>query len=203
MCNIFVKAASPNDCDTAAKLTFMAYHKYSYDIFGQVGEAGALDYYKKLWLHGRNRFSHHYSYIAQSDDNSQPVALMTCYPAPLISKLTNPTIYQLICIRKFSFFLHLITHLNNFYYFAKGTEIDPAEFYIATLSVLPEYRRQGIGAKMLRYARHLAREQGYKRCVLHVSAENESGIRFYEKNGFTKSPLTEKQTAYFKMVYSV
>jgi ribosomal protein S18 acetylase RimI-like enzyme len=128
---------------------------------------------------------------------------MTCYPSSLIAKLVGPTIRQLVYIGKAAFILHFLVHLNNFYYFTKGTEIDPAEFYVATLSVLPEYRSQGVGSEMLRYARKLAREQGFKRCALHVTAENKDGIRFYERNGYKKSGPAREQAAYFRMVYSV
>jgi len=201
MCKIRIEAASPGDADAAAELTFMAYHKYAYDIFGQVGQAGALDHFRKLWVHGHNRFGYRYSYIAKSDNKM--VALMTCYPSTLITKLVGPTIWQLISIGKATFICHFIFHLRNFYYFSIGAEADPTEFYVATLSVLPEYRGLGIGAEMLRYARNLAREQAFKRCTLHVSAENEGGIRFYERNGFTKSPPVEAQASYFRMVYSI
>jgi len=201
MCKVRIVAAAPEDFNAAAELTFMAYHKYAYDIFGEIGAEGAIDHFKKLWRHGHNRFGYHYSYIAKSDD--KPVGLMTCYPSALITKLVGPTIRQLICIGKFSFLRHFIVHLNNFYYFSKGAETNASEFYVATLSVLPEYRSKGVGTEMLRYARKLTREQGFKRCTLHVSAENKSGIRFYERNGFSKAPPIEEQVAYFRMVKSI
>jgi len=201
MHKIHIESAAPEDSDAAAELTFMAYHKYSYDIFGQIGEEAALDHYKKLWRYGHNRFGYHYAYIAKLDN--KPVGLMTCYPSPLIAKLVGPTVRQLICIGKATFLLHFITHLNNFYYFSKGAETDPAEFYIATLSVLPEYRSQGIGTEMLRYARKLAREQNFKRCALHVCAENKDGVKFYERNGFKKSWPMKEQATYFRMMCAV
>ena len=198
---IAINPATPQEAIVAAKLTFMAYHKFSYDIFGHIGEEAAHKYYRLLWLHGYNRFGYQYSYLAKTDN--KPVGLMTCYPAPLIKKLVIPTFRQLIYIGKGKFLLHFITHLNNFYYFASNQETYPDEFYIATLSVLPEYRGMGIGAELLEYARKLTREQSLRRCILHVNAENEKGIRFYERNGFTKAKPVEKQASYFRMVQSV
>ena len=161
MNEIQIQPASPKEADIAAQLTFMAYHRYSYDIFGQVGKHAAIDHYKKLWQHGDNRFGYRFSYIAKV--GNKPVGLMTGYPAPLIKKLVSPTIRQLIRIGKFSFIRHFITHLTNFYYFASNQECQKDEFYVATLSVLPEYRSLGIGAEMLRHARKLTREQNLRR----------------------------------------
>ncbi|MCL2400418.1 MAG: GNAT family N-acetyltransferase [Defluviitaleaceae bacterium] len=200
MNEINIVGATKEDADLAAQLTYMAYHKFSYDIFGEVGEAKALVYFKKLWMHKSNRFSYRYSYIAKFDN--VPVGLMTCYPSRLIEKLVGSTVWQLICIGKIHFFRHLVTHTENFYYFARNAEILPDEFYVATLSVLPEYRNHGIGAEMLKYARKLTKDENFRRCVLHVSAENNDGVRFYERNGFTKALPFDKPPVYFRMVDS-
>ena len=201
MNEIHVVAASKEDADLAAQLAYMAYHRFSYDIFGKVGEEKALIYFKKLWKHGFNRFSYRYSYIAKI--NNVPVGLMTCYPSPLIEKLVGYTVLQLICIGKIHFLRHFITNMGNFYYFARNAEVLPDEFYVATLSVLPEYRSHGIGAEMLKHARELTRSEEFRRCVLHVSADNNDGIRFYERNGFTKALPFDKPPVYFRMVDSM
>ena len=196
--NIHIKPSSPAEADTAAKLCFMAYHKFSYDIFGQIGEEAAIERFKQLWLHGNNRFGYRFSYTAEI--NNKAVAIMTCYPSPQIKKLAAPTLWYLTRIGKLPFILHLISHLPNFYYFANDQEFPACEFYLATLSVLPEYRSMGIGAKMLQHARKLSRDLNLQNCSLHVTAENEGGIRFYERNGFKKAPPQYKSPTYFKMV---
>ena len=201
MHNIYIEPASPKEADIAAKLTFMAYNRFSYDIFGNVGEKAAQEYYKRLWLHGYNRFGYRFSYISKV--SGKPVGLMTCYPSSFITELSGPTIWQLIRIGRLAFICHFITHLINFYFFASNQETLPDDFYIATLSVLPKYRGLGIGAEMLRFARNLALKQNCKRCALHVNAENEDGIRFYERNGFTKTSSPEKKAVYYKMVHSI
>ena len=197
---IQIEPANIKDADAAAKLTFMAYHKFSYDIFGNIGEHAATENFKQLWLHGDNRFGCHYSYIAKV--NGEVIGLMTCYKAGLIKKLVAPTLWQLLRIGKFNFVRHFITNIRNFYYFAKSDDILPDEFYVATLAVTPEYRGQGVGAEMLRYAHKLAQKADLGRCTLHVSAENKSGIRFYERNGFKKVEPKSAKPTYFRMVYS-
>ena len=200
MKEIQIANASPEDADVAAILAFAAYHKFSYDIFGEINEEAARDYFKKLWLHGENRFGHCYSYVAKTQNKT--IGLITCYPTPLIRKLVYPTVWQLINIGRFKFIWHFLTHLENFYYFSSTQDLKPNEMYIATLSVLPEYRCLGVGTKMLQYACNLSKEMGLKYCTLHVDAKNNGGIRFYERNGFTKAPPIENVN-YFRMVHSV
>ena len=193
--------AKAEDCNAAGNLSFMAYHKYSYDIFGQIGEAAATDYFCKLWLHGNNRFGYHYSYVAKLA--GQTVAIMTCYPAKHIKKLAKPTIRQLFKIGKSSFAGHYLSHLSNFFHFSNSREFGPSEFYIATLSVLPEYRSMGLGAYLLRFARKLTAEHGCTRLSLHVNADNKDGLRFYQRNGFNKATPYDQGMAYYRMVYTL
>jgi GNAT superfamily N-acetyltransferase len=176
----------------------MAYHKYSYDIFGQVGKDGSHHFFGELWKHKNNRFSHSHSFLGWY--NGSPVSLMTCYPQTFVEKLVNPTLWQLIRIGRLRFIGHLLTHLSNFYYFTH-MESSADDFYIATLAVLPEYRSKGVGAKMLKFARNLAKERGFRYCSLHVSADNGKGLRFYENNGFKKANSYEAAPAYYRMVY--
>jgi len=190
-----------NEADVAASLTFMAYHIFSYDIFGEVGEERATALFKHLWLHGNNRFGHQYSYIGWLKNS--PVALMTCYPAPLITKLVPPTVWQLVRAGRLAFIWHILSHLDNFYYLASSHDIPANEFYVATLSVLPKHRGCGIGAEMLSHARELTEILGMRRCTLHVNAENKDGIRFYERNGFVKTETSESTSNYFRMVNPV
>lgn len=201
MIEVQIEPASGAEADVAASLSFMAYHEFSYDIFGKVGERAATEYFKRLWLHGENRFGYKYSYIAKVRGNT--VGIMTCYPSPYIKTLTLPTFWQLMHVGGATFLFHFLAHLSNFYHFSSTREFHADEFYVATLSVLPEYRGMGIGGHLLRHAFRLTLEQVCTHCTLHVNADNEGGIRFYERNGFIKDSPLSQQPAYFRMVYSL
>lgn len=58
------------------------------------------------------------------------------------------------------------------------------EGYVANVAVLPEYRRQGIGARLVRAAVDGARVRGCDFLSLEVRVGNEAAIRLYEKLGF-------------------
>jgi len=195
MQTVEIKQATPQNATDAAELIFLAYHKYSYDIFGNIGQDAAIDHFKQLWIRENNRFSYQHSYVANL--NGKTVGLITCYTAQSIKRLVRPTLWQLFCIGKFQFVCHLLANLNNFYYFSKTSDILPGELYIATLAVSPEHRRKGIATELLNRARQLAKNEGLT-CTLHVSAENTKAIALYETTGFMKKLSISK--SYYKMI---
>lgn len=58
------------------------------------------------------------------------------------------------------------------------------EGYVTNVAVLPEYRRKGIGERLLREAVRGARERGCDFLSLEVRVGNDPAIRLYEKLGF-------------------
>jgi GNAT superfamily N-acetyltransferase len=57
------------------------------------------------------------------------------------------------------------------------------------LVVRPDYRKQGIGAKLLEYVIGQAREQGVLRLTLLTDMQNEQAQVLYRKLGFVGSPM--------------
>ncbi len=64
-------------------------------------------------------------------------------------------------------------------------QIIPAtEAEILTLCVTPSFRRQGLGALLLKKGIEKARQQNAKRLFLEVAADNDAARSLYEKSGF-------------------
>jgi len=59
------------------------------------------------------------------------------------------------------------------------------EAHIATIATLPEFRRRGIGERLLIEALMAAREEGARRAFLEVRAGNLAAQKLYKKYGFT------------------
>ncbi len=57
--------------------------------------------------------------------------------------------------------------------------------YISFLCIVPEYRGQGIGAKLLKYAEDHIFSYDHN-ALLFVTSFNTDAIRFYEKSGYVK-----------------
>lgn len=58
------------------------------------------------------------------------------------------------------------------------------EGYVTNVAVLPEYRRQGIGERLVREAVRGAETRGCSFLSLEVRVGNETAIRLYERLGF-------------------
>ena len=54
----------------------------------------------------------------------------------------------------------------------------------------PEYRRRGIGTRVLRYALDIAWKQGCYKVMLLTGSKQESTLRFYDQAGFTRGEKT-------------
>lgn len=67
-----------------------------------------------------------------------------------------------------------------------GMHIVLDECYIANIAVLPGYRRQGIGEKLLVYGETLAIKENCAFISLEVRISNRTAISLYEKRGFEK-----------------
>ena len=69
---------------------------------------------------------------------------------------------------------------------ATEDETNPDEFYLDSLGVLPEFRGQGIGGKLLTAMRDKALSEGHKHIGLLVDFENPKAERLYISLGFER-----------------
>jgi ribosomal-protein-alanine N-acetyltransferase len=69
------------------------------------------------------------------------------------------------------------------------------ELHIATIATHPEFRRQGIGTLILKYALKDAVTGGVRRAFLEVRASNEAALDMYRKFGFE---ISGRRTKYYK-----
>lgn len=58
--------------------------------------------------------------------------------------------------------------------------------YIDDLVSTENARSQGFGAELLKYAEHIARDSDCRVLRLCTGIENERGVQFYDRNGWTK-----------------
>lgn len=71
--------------------------------------------------------------------------------------------------------------------YVAGMSLSPMDnktIYLSYLVVNEEYRNQGIGTKMIRYACQTSKKEGYSCIVLNVDNDNTETERLYKKLGF-------------------
>lgn len=69
--------------------------------------------------------------------------------------------------------------------------------YIMTLGCLFQYRRLGIGTKMLEHVLDYAQKKGIDNIYLHVQINNTGAIEFYQKFGFE---IVDTKEGYYKKI---
>ena len=69
------------------------------------------------------------------------------------------------------------------------------ELHIATIAVHPDYRRQGIGERIITEALHDGYQAGTRHALLEVRAGNEAAQNLYRKFGFK---VVGKRPKYYK-----
>jgi [ribosomal protein S18]-alanine N-acetyltransferase len=60
------------------------------------------------------------------------------------------------------------------------------ELHIATIATHPDFRRQGIGKKLITHALKSARDEGVTRAFLEVRESNKMAINMYKSFGFVE-----------------
>lgn len=65
------------------------------------------------------------------------------------------------------------------------------EIHIATIATHPDFRRQGIGEKLLSFTLKSAKEEGAVSSFLEVRESNEAAIMMYRKFGYVESGRRE------------
>ncbi len=112
-------------------------------------------------------------------DGEQPVGLCLCY---------DGRDYHDTRIRTFQLFSEIpddedkddknldLEHMED--------ETGPGEFYVDSLAVLPEYRRQGIARKLLLSQLERGRELGLPKATLLVDPDNPNAQALYRQCGF-------------------
>lgn len=65
--------------------------------------------------------------------------------------------------------------------------IDGEELEVKNIAVDERYRNQGVGKRMLQFAKQLGIEGGYKRLTVGTSDTGYDQLRFYENNGFQRT----------------
>ena len=60
---------------------------------------------------------------------------------------------------------------------------------IEDLVVKENYRKMGVGSRLINKMRALAQDHGYKRIQLAADIDNENALRFYSRRGFHQTHL--------------
>lgn len=75
----------------------------------------------------------------------------------------------------------------------QGSYVTKSLAEIDNMFVLEEYRKYGIGTKLINVFKQYCKENQIEELKVTASAKNENAIKFYMKNGFNEFEITLKQ----------
>lgn len=80
--------------------------------------------------------------------------------------------------------------------------IQNKRIYLSRLIVKEEYRKNGIGTKLIKYVSDIAKQMNYEEVSVGVDLDNYNALKLYVNNGFNNIILADKdeQGAYLKLV---
>lgn len=64
------------------------------------------------------------------------------------------------------------------------SETLPGEWYVDTLVIDPEFRRQGIASSLVEHVVEIAKEKGFNKLALNCEVDNEGALMLYKNLGF-------------------
>jgi ribosomal protein S18 acetylase RimI-like enzyme len=138
-------------------------------------------------------------HITFSPVNKSTIGLQKIIHRELLPVKYSSSIYEMMtdrtCVTAELAFLYDDTAIGEVSFRIEDSD-DVKKAYLMTIGVLKAYQRLGIGTLLLNRA--ISQAQALvpiKEIYLHVQAENEAAIAFYERHQFTRGPL---ETQYYQ-----
>ena len=176
---IVVRQANPSDAVTAARLIYLTMGPLADYLVGLGDPARALTVLGELFGRPRNRFSYQFTDLVLVAGDV--AGLLTSYPEKGIRRRDLSTGRQLMQILSVGDFLRFV---RRSLILVKLREAAAGEYFIHSVAVLPEFRRQGIATRLMALAEARARQHGLDRCSLSVEVDNGAACGLYERLGY-------------------
>ena len=183
-----IRDALPSDAPFLAQCIMAGMHFYDFEGFMTDNLEDICDGITEC--EGRDDTLYSYTRTRVAEIDGKLVGALLSYPGDIYKDLRDRTFRQ--CLPDFV--------IKN-----AGDELEtvPGEYYLDSLAVLPEYRRQGIGSALLRDGIAKGLSLGYATIVLLADSEMPNLIRLYGSLGFTPSGRRHAfGTDFQRMVYS-
>lgn len=190
-----IRGAKPEDAEKAAELISMAWDELACIFAGSKDKKDVTKVISTFCREKNNRFSYEYIDVAEKD--GKIAGLVLAFPAEKEMKLNKPIMKKLPYMykRKISNYKEEVVPMLN------SEEAKPGEYYIDSIAVHPNYRKNGLGKKLLMVARKRALKKGFKKVSLIVKPKNKGAIKLYKSSGYNMDGIVDMpSTDYYRMV---
>lgn len=166
-----IRPAFKEDKIQAAVLMVDAIHDIAYSLTGETDRQKVLQQMEVYFCEEVNRLSYRNCLVKEVD--GQAVGIVVAYHGKDAPVLDAPI-------------LEYLANRKDGSEAAVDQEADPADYYIDTVSVSPQFSGRGYGTELLQAAIEYAKSQGYPTVSLNVEESNTKARQLYERLGFKR-----------------
>ena len=173
------RRAGAHESEHGARLILLTLHQFGDYLFGFGGHARARAALEKFFSLPANRFSHQFAVFGEL--NGEIAGILMLFNREQMRRsmaVTAAHMFRVYGLKEILKFLELMLPYRN------EENIPEDELYIGHLAVYEQYRRQGLGLRLLEHAEKEARAQGKSKLTLLTEIENTSAQSLYNKFGF-------------------
>ncbi|WP_421654447.1 GNAT family N-acetyltransferase [Leptothermofonsia sp. ETS-13] len=177
--NVTLRPAIAADADWAVPLLFATGPALFCYVFASPSEQ-AIDVLQRAFVRPQHAFSYEYTQVVEVQN--QPVGLMLSYPGSL-KRQADEKVQQIMVgilpLRKLPKILVNLADLTRI-----KQDVAPQEYYILGVSILPEFRNQGLGSYLLNQAEIQSRLYDCSSLCLDVAYTNTGAKALFERIGY-------------------
>lgn len=181
-----VRPATPADFRTVTFMIHMTMGQFANYLFGAGDPAKAISVLTQLFTQQRNRLSHQFADVVETDD--KVIGVLLSYSGRMMNHLGISMGQRLWEIYGA---IELVRFVRRALPLAFAREANADEYFINTLAVLPDFQGQGIGTRLMSYAEHKARNMNCNKCALSVKVSNLRARHLYERLGYRVVATTQ------------
>jgi len=177
--NLTLRPAIAEDVGWAAPLLFAAGPAIFSYLFASPSEE-SRQILQQAFTYPQHAFSYEYTQVVEVQ--GQPAGLMIGYPGDRKRQAEEKVHFVMARIMSLRKLPRILVNVADFNRIKQA--VDPNDYYILSMSVLPEFRSQGIGSYLLQQADLVASSEGCASLCLDVTYKNHRARALFERQGF-------------------
>ena len=200
--NVLIRRGKPEDARHFSELALFTGPVLLPALFGSESNAGNV--LSRSFRHDRNTFSYEHSYFIEV--NGETAGMGLAFTCEQMKKEQIRSMLFILRYLKLRFFTRIIYLYRSSNIMVQITEGDS---YLAHIALYPQYRRLGLGTKLLQRIEEEARALGSEKMVMDVETDNGRAIELYKRLGYrieSESPVLRikaQDFEFYKMIRDI
>ena len=177
--HLTLRQAIATDVDWAAPLVFSAGPALFSYIFASP-QAQAQDILRQAFVQPHHAFSYEHTQVVEVEGH--PVGVLISYPGDFKQQADEKVHFVMARILPLRKLPKILVNIADFSRIKQ--DVSPDDYYILGMSVMPEFRNQGIGSYLLAQAEAQAQQWSCQNICADITYTNTSAKRLFERHHY-------------------